>query len=299
MPIALRLAAAAFGVYCCAAWAGPGLPAHAQRQSDGAGPQSTFRARTDLVRVAVAVVDKKGRPLRGLTAANFTVLENGKPRKIVAFENTEPEETEATGRLVVVMFDAGIPRGDQANARRIAQRVVDTLEPADLMMVVHAAGTDTGATAFTADHRRLLAAIKAPLTPSKVAPQAGNCACGSCVADAIIRVAESLRSRSDRPKVLHVIGTYLDAGNPNEQPCGAETSAARDRVVQATQAANVRVDSVDPHDFPRRRLKMVFVERQYLLGFEPADSRQAPARDLRIKVNHPDVGDYNWVIRVR
>jgi len=35
------------------------------------------------------VLDKDRRPVRGLTAADFTILENGKPRPIVAFSAVE------------------------------------------------------------------------------------------------------------------------------------------------------------------------------------------------------------------
>jgi len=47
--------------------------------------RSTFRAGVDLVQVDVSVLDKERRPVRGLTAADFTLLEDGKPRTIAAF----------------------------------------------------------------------------------------------------------------------------------------------------------------------------------------------------------------------
>ncbi len=37
-------------------------------------PQTTFRAGTDLVQVDVSVLDNERRPVRGLTAAYFTLL---------------------------------------------------------------------------------------------------------------------------------------------------------------------------------------------------------------------------------
>ena len=43
-----------------------------------------FRGGIDIVQVDVSVLDKKRKPVRGLTAADFTVLENGKPQKIIA-----------------------------------------------------------------------------------------------------------------------------------------------------------------------------------------------------------------------
>jgi hypothetical protein len=106
--------------------------------------QPTFRSGVDVVQVDVSVLDKIRVPVRGLTAADFTVLEDGKPRPIVAFVPVtlaEPPEKKAAafwvrdvtpdvttndvpreGRLVVIMFDWSIRFGDQQLARRIALR---------------------------------------------------------------------------------------------------------------------------------------------------------------------------------
>src|ERR671913_1679168 len=62
--------------------------ASAQQQVPPAQPP-TFRAAVDAVQLDVSVLDKDRRPVRGLTAADFTVLENGKPRPIVAFSAVE------------------------------------------------------------------------------------------------------------------------------------------------------------------------------------------------------------------
>jgi hypothetical protein len=46
----------------------------------------TFRARIDLVQVDVVVVDRDGNPVRGLTSADFTLLDRGKAQAIVNFD---------------------------------------------------------------------------------------------------------------------------------------------------------------------------------------------------------------------
>src|SRR5690349_14534629 len=48
-------------------------------------PPQTFRSAVDVVQVDVSVLDKERQPVRGLTAADFTILEDGKPRPVVAF----------------------------------------------------------------------------------------------------------------------------------------------------------------------------------------------------------------------
>ena len=89
--------------------------------------QPTFPAEIELVTVDAAVVDRSGRAIRGLTASDFTVLEDGRPQAISSFEaielpdsprgaGDEPRErpristnardaARTTGRTFVVVFD--------------------------------------------------------------------------------------------------------------------------------------------------------------------------------------------------
>ena len=46
-----------------------------------------------MVRLDVSVLDKDRRPVRNLTAADFTVLEEGEPRPIVAFSAVDVPNT--------------------------------------------------------------------------------------------------------------------------------------------------------------------------------------------------------------
>lgn len=68
-------------VVLLAAWIGlGGLPARAQ----------TFRTDTDLVHFSVVVVDKQGIPITGLTAADFEIVERGKPQAVKFFAAGDP-----------------------------------------------------------------------------------------------------------------------------------------------------------------------------------------------------------------
>ena len=44
-------------------------------------PQATFRRRVDVVQLDVSVV-RRGQPVRGLTAADFVVTDNGEPQVV-------------------------------------------------------------------------------------------------------------------------------------------------------------------------------------------------------------------------
>src|SRR5688572_24346482 len=54
-----------------------------------AAQQPQFRAGVDIVQLDVTVLDRDRRPITGLNAADFTVLENGKPRPIQAFSSVD------------------------------------------------------------------------------------------------------------------------------------------------------------------------------------------------------------------
>jgi VWFA-related protein len=138
-----------------------------------------FRAGIDVVQLDVSVLDRDRRPVKGLTTADFTVLENGIPQPIVAFDAVEipdavvpaarwirdaPHDVvtneSADRRIVVIVFDdynmpaeAIVPE----TARQVARAIVDHLGPQDLASVVF---TDSGRRQnVTTDRASLRAAI--------------------------------------------------------------------------------------------------------------------------------------------
>src|SRR3954468_996296 len=157
----------------------------------------TFRTGVDVVQVDVSVLDKERKPVRGLTENDFTILEDGKPRPLVAFvpvNLAEPSQEAPSapwvrdapadvitnsvrpeGRLVVIMFDWSIRFLDQALARRIATAAVDQLGPDDLAAVVFSSGFANGGSPqnFTADRALLLAAINRPIAAVMQNPPKG------------------------------------------------------------------------------------------------------------------------------
>src|SRR3954451_14333442 len=106
------------------------LRLHAQAPA----PQPVFRGGTDLMQVDVSVLDGKRHPVRGLTAADFQVFEDGPPREVQAFtevylpDRTRAQDaswmrevpqdvatnqaTQEDGRLIVILLDRTIPIGE-------------------------------------------------------------------------------------------------------------------------------------------------------------------------------------------
>src|SRR5437867_416727 len=87
----MRHSAAPFPILVAASLAGFVVAGSAQQPAAPA-QQPTFRAGVDVIRLDVSVLDKNRRPVRGLTADKFTVLENGKPQRIVALSEVDAGE---------------------------------------------------------------------------------------------------------------------------------------------------------------------------------------------------------------
>lgn len=151
----------------------------------------TFRGQTDLVQLDVSVLDSRGLPVRGLTAKDFTVLEQDAPKPVVAFAAVElPVWTPgaaawlrdvapdvATNRrgdqrvVLIVADDCGMqwePRVAET-AREIARATIEHLGPADVAAVVYTGNRRAGQE-FTRDRARLRAAVER-LTPRGAPPQ--------------------------------------------------------------------------------------------------------------------------------
>ena len=144
-------------------------------------PPATFRSGIDVVKVDVSVLDKDRRPIHGLTAADFTVVVDGAPQPIVAFEevvlpprpvptaawmrDVAPDvKTNALGEprlFLIVMDDMRTPMDSYMvnSAKSVARAIVDELLPSDLAAVVFTKN-NRGAQELTSDRALLLTAIE-------------------------------------------------------------------------------------------------------------------------------------------
>jgi len=71
-----------------------GTPSGAERPQTPGSPATTtaFPSNVDLVNVDVIVLDRQGRPVEGLTQADFVVKEDGRPQTLSAFEAVDVAE---------------------------------------------------------------------------------------------------------------------------------------------------------------------------------------------------------------
>lgn len=172
--LSLSLLAAAAPSAGHAAQAQPPQPPPAQTQP--AQTQPTFKSSVDLVPVDVNVVDRTGRPIADLTATDFALKVDGRPRKIrsaqfiavtrdverapVAPADYSSNAASTGGRLIMLVIDQGnigLSRGKTAIAA--ASRFVSRLTPADRVGLVTIPGAGPQID-FTANHALIQNALQ-------------------------------------------------------------------------------------------------------------------------------------------
>jgi VWFA-related protein len=245
------------------------------RAQNPQAPEATFRARVDLIQVDVSVLDRDRRPVSGLTAADFILTEDGRPRPIVSFTavhvpapaapaagwvaDIAPDvatNTHPPGRLVVIAIDDAALSTNGAlwgvqKARAAARAAVKELGPDDLAALVL---TEYGRTAqnFTNNRLRLLTAIDGtPLFPGTDNPDPkdqkqnyrASCPCGLCSVEGLQHVTQSLRSLPQQRKTILYIspGVSADITMPEFAPLPAPMSTFHDGCEQRKHDAMLDV----------------------------------------------------------
>jgi VWFA-related protein len=124
-------------------------------------PPLTFAAQAEIILVDVVVLDRDGKPVRGLAREDFTVLEDGRPQPVVGFEArdlggapggtpaaatapspADPGGAVARGRTIaLVIDDLGIAPLQVTDLKKAVKRWLDTqADPRDEVTVVTASG---------------------------------------------------------------------------------------------------------------------------------------------------------------
>lgn len=89
------------------------------------------RIETQLVSVPAVVTDRAGRPLTGLSAADFQIFEDGRPQKIANFSTTE-----APFEVALLLDTSGSTREDVGLIRAAARAFVEALRPGDRVAIL-------------------------------------------------------------------------------------------------------------------------------------------------------------------
>jgi VWFA-related protein len=145
-------------------------------------PPPTFRTGIEAVVLDVSVLDRNRMPVRGLTASDFTIIEDGVAQTLKTFaaiDIPEPAPTPSApwvreiapdvernddaatnGRVVVIVLDDAdaMSAADELHVKPMARHVVEQLGPNDQAAVVHVLNAGAGQE-FTRDRARLLAAV--------------------------------------------------------------------------------------------------------------------------------------------
>ena len=152
------------------------------------------RVETQLVSVPAVVTDRNGHPLSGLSAENFTLLEDGKPQRITNFATTEtPFE------IALLLDTSGSTREELGLIRDAANAFINALRPGDRVAIVAFNNTQRNGSPLAtvevasplADDRQMLRRAIAGLGTSN----------GTPFYDALGRIADQVFRDPPRPEM--------------------------------------------------------------------------------------------------
>jgi VWFA-related protein len=134
-----------------------------------------FPSDVRMIRLDVSVVDGRGKPVRGLTAEQFSVTEDGRPVDLSLFEaiDLEPRDADdddlepgaARGslpprRVLLLVDTAPMSHGQVIRARQSAVRYLQSAAPGEWVRLANISTGDAWEGAIPADRARLEAAAR-------------------------------------------------------------------------------------------------------------------------------------------
>jgi VWFA-related protein len=224
----------------------------------------TFRTGVDVVTIEVGVADSKGRPVRDLTAAEFIVKVDGKPRRVVSAQHVQfdvdaakreaaaahDDESFATtnigppiGRLILIAVDqTNIRPGAVRPLLNTAAKFLDRLSPADQVafVVYPPPGPEIG---FTTDRFRIRQAMQQVVGNQQTFPGKFNIGLTEAIA-----IAERQDDMMLRVVVNRECGVQVKPQTPTQTPndtCPREVqSEAADRVAHARNESTISLQGL-------------------------------------------------------
>lgn len=248
----------------------------------------TFSAGVDTVRLDVSV-RQGGRPVRGLVAEDFEIVDNGVRQTVtfVSLENTPVN-------VVLALDMSGSVQGARlAQLQQAGQRIAGLLEPGDTAALVTFSDRATIAADITGDRQVLMAALRRP-TPG------ADTALVDAAHAAIVLGSSTATAAVGRPLVI-VFSDGVDTASfltPNlvldaARRLGPVVYAVMspmsdpdpflDELVRLTGGRRIGADSLN-------RLSDVFAEvltesrARYLIGYSPAGVARGGWHDVTVRV---------------
>ncbi len=194
----------------------------------------TFASRSELVVLSATAVDHHGRPVTNLKPQEFTVLEDGRPQKVLHF-SAGPA---VSARVLILVDGSGSMTGELkvASARMAVTQFLAALSPEDQVAL---AGFDSeywGIVNWTKDRRKVEDGFK-DLKPFG----------STALHDALDRAARDLASHAEGRRAVVVITDGVDTASKET----AEAVIARSRALDVPIYA---VSVVAPIDDPRSQV---------------------------------------------
>ena len=170
-------------------------PAGSAQAASASEDQAVFRVTVNMVLIDARVTDRSGKPIKGLTPEQFTLLEDGKPQKISSLDYHDLDAMEAAGlanqptlvvplgvvqpppevqkkirdrRLIVLFFDQTALQPDELmRSKEGCERFLrDQMTPADLVALAVYGNQLKITVPFTNDRERLMKGVQS-LMPGK------------------------------------------------------------------------------------------------------------------------------------
>jgi VWFA-related protein len=203
---------------------GPPTPAPEAGPEIG-GSEALFRSDVRMVNMMVAVSDGEGRPVTGLTGADFSVKEDGDAQKV------EFAGSEATPFNLVLLLDmSGSARQDRQHLQTAAESIVGIAGENDRVAIYAlASGLFHVVTPLTSDRQELLEAAKRLPDISGASP----------LYDAItLAYARELWGRTGERNALIVISDGLDNQVSKQE---APSSVKFSKLIEAAEEMNALI----------------------------------------------------------
>ena len=268
---------------------------------------AVFSSDVRMVDLTAAVYDAERRPLTGLTADDFSVVENAVRQDVAV---VEPEDTPFN--LVILLDLSASTRRDRDEMKQIVRRFIDVARPQDRVAVYGLANNwFVSISELTSDRKRLLELV------DDIPPLSG----GSPIYDAIaLAYGHELAARPDERNAMIVITDGLDnqfastglaskvghedlveaarradaliypvfLGNPPEKQSSRSNEArAYKRLEKIAEAAGGKVFVADPegdfYDQVAKELRAV-----YSVAYYPKNQEfDGELRSVDVQVNRP------------